>query len=210
MGQVPQHRRERRGRAAQLEHLALEHVDHVRVGDPARLGEHRGLGLVDVLLQRAAHDDVGVDDRVEHGVQHRRTVRARAGRDRARAAARTACSPPCSPCRTVMHEVAADEDHHLAGLDHLGGAAGQRVVVVHRLDDDEQRVVVRLELGPLVGVDRRPRRPAGAARTARRCRRTARSFGSCRPIQTNPSPVRSTSSIARASRAGPGSRQPSR
>jgi hypothetical protein len=44
------------------------------------------------------------------------------------------------------HEGVPDEDHQLAG--------GHRValrLVRHRLQDDEQRVVVHLQLGPLVG-----------------------------------------------------------
>ena len=52
------------------------------------------------------------------------------------------------------HEVRADEDHHLTGLDHLAGA-GQLVVldVTSGLEDREQRVAVPLELGPLMGGD---------------------------------------------------------
>ena len=53
------------------------------------------------------------------------------------------------------HEVGADEDHDLAGLDDLPGL-GHRLVldVVHRLEDQEQRLVVALQLRPLVGVHR--------------------------------------------------------
>jgi hypothetical protein len=47
------------------------------------------------------------------------------------------------------HEPRVDEQHHLADLDHL-----LRVHVGRRLDDDEQRLVVELDLGPLMGLDR--------------------------------------------------------
>ena len=52
-------------------------------------------------------------------------------------------------------EVGADEDHDLAGLDDLAGL-GHRLVldVVHRLEDQEQRLVVAFQLRPLVGVHR--------------------------------------------------------
>ena len=52
------------------------------------------------------------------------------------------------------HEVAADEDHDLAGLDDLPGQ-GHRLVrdVLHRLEHQEQGVVVALHLGALMGMD---------------------------------------------------------
>jgi hypothetical protein len=50
------------------------------------------------------------------------------------------------------HEVAAEEDHDLPGLDDL--LAGLRAAVADGLEHHEQRVVVALELGPLVGVHR--------------------------------------------------------
>ena len=52
-------------------------------------------------------------------------------------------------------EVGPDEDHDLAGLDDLAGL-GHRLVldVVDGLEHQEQRVVVALQLGSLVGVHR--------------------------------------------------------
>jgi len=52
------------------------------------------------------------------------------------------------------HVVRAQEDHDLAGAHDLAG--GGQLVVLHvgrRLQHHEERVVVALELGPLVGVD---------------------------------------------------------
>ncbi|GAA3046489.1 hypothetical protein GCM10020000_28060 [Streptomyces olivoverticillatus] len=51
-------------------------------------------------------------------------------------------------------EVRAGEAHHLAGLHHLAGGGQFGVLdVVDGLEDGEERVVVALQLGPLVGVD---------------------------------------------------------
>ena len=51
-------------------------------------------------------------------------------------------------------EVRADERHDLAGLDQLGGGGGLVVLDVgDGLEHHEQRVVVALQLGPLVGGD---------------------------------------------------------
>ena len=53
------------------------------------------------------------------------------------------------------HEVGPDEDHDLAGLDDLAGQRHRLVLdVVDRLEHQEQRVVVALELRSLVGVHR--------------------------------------------------------
>ena len=53
------------------------------------------------------------------------------------------------------HEIGADEDHDFPGLDDLPGV-GHRLVfdVVHRLENQEQRLVVALQLRPLMGVHR--------------------------------------------------------
>ena len=76
------------------------------------------------------------------------------GRGRARcalllevAAGRCAARRP-APWRTVTTKSLADEHVDLAGLDGV-----LLVDVPERLEDEEQRVVVALELGPLVGVD---------------------------------------------------------
>lgn len=51
------------------------------------------------------------------------------------------------------HEVLADEDHHLAGFDDLARQRHRFVLdVIHGFEHKEQRVVVAIQLGPLVGV----------------------------------------------------------
>ncbi len=53
------------------------------------------------------------------------------------------------------HEVAADEDHDLAGLDDLAGQHHRFVPdVIDGLEDEEQGVGVPLHLGPLMGAHR--------------------------------------------------------
>ena len=53
------------------------------------------------------------------------------------------------------HEVGADEDHDLAGLDDLPGLGHRHVLdVVDRLEDHEQRLVVALQLRSLMRVHR--------------------------------------------------------
>ena len=116
--------------------------------------EHRRLELVDVLLHRAGHLDEGVDDEVRDGVEDR-------GRAQAQQVALLLQPGPQlgQPAVPAVphgdHVVRAEEDHDLAGVDHLAGR-GQLLVlhVGRRLEHHEQRVVVALELGALVGVDR--------------------------------------------------------
>lgn len=51
-------------------------------------------------------------------------------------------------------EVPAGEAHHLTGLDDLAAGVEPVVVeVVDGLEDREERVVIALQLGPLVGLD---------------------------------------------------------
>ena len=105
------------------------------------------------------------------GSGRRRRRSPRTSPPRGRAAAPRA--PPPAGARTVPsglrlavphghHEGVAHEDHQLAGGD------GVAVVVVgDRLEHQEERVVVDLQLRPLVGASARPPPPAGAARTPR-------------------------------------------
>lgn len=129
----------------EFDHLAGEFVDALR--DVGLAAEDLGLDLVDVVGQARHHGGVAVHDGVEDGVEdrlgtvgeqivvpfespaHRREVRRLAVPDR-------------------HHEGRADEHVQLAEFDGL-----RRVEVASRLQDDEQRVVVPLELGPLVGLD---------------------------------------------------------
>ncbi len=166
---------------AELDHLALEVVDPRRAV-AAVGGEHLLLDFLDVLLDLEGDRRVVVHDRVGDGVQHSR-----------RAAVedlRLALEPlphvgegPSLPVPDGDHERVADEQHHVAQLDLL-----RVLVVAHRLQDDEQRVVVLLDLRPLVRLERVLDRQRRAARTRPRpCRarprsgRAARSRRSSRP-----------------------------
>ncbi|GAA2924572.1 hypothetical protein GCM10020221_20640 [Streptomyces thioluteus] len=96
----------------------------------------------------------------------------------------------------------------LAGLHHLAGGGEFGVLdIVDGLEDREQRVVVALQLGPLVGVDRvlhgqrvQPELPGDACELLLR--------GSCSPIQANPPSAR-TRRIASAGPHGELTRRPS-
>ena len=96
------------------------------------------------------------------------------------------------PCRTVTTKSDADEEVDLAGLDGV-----VLVDVPERLQHQEQAVVVALELGPLVGVERVL---DGEGVQAERDRATVLELdlgsGSCRPTQT-----KSPSSVAPANAA---------
>ena len=155
VGADPLQRQGQRGdRPAQLDDFALHQVDVLDVGF--------GLRREDVLLHRV---DVGLDEIGDVEVASRPRGR--------RSRACTAYGPSLqlagalsiflrTPGQAAVvavahgdHEVASDEDHDLAGLDDLAGQGHRFVLdVVHGLEHQEQRVVVALEFGPLVGVHR--------------------------------------------------------
>ena len=152
-GEDAQRHQQWRCRPPQCHDLALERVDHAGLGLRVSLGEHGGLDLVQVVLQRLGDDYVAVHDVVQDRVQHDR----RPQREQLRIGLQPVPDPAELSVRTVPdrhHEVVPEEDHHLAGGGHLGRARRHRVVVVHGLDDREQQVLVLLELGPLVRVHR--------------------------------------------------------
>ena len=112
----------------------------------ARAREHLHLDLVDVGLDAAGRVLVHVDDVVGDRVQHLGGpdgqplgIGLELAADRGQVAALTVADGD--------HVVDADEDHHLAELEHL-----VVVDVAQRLQHDEQRVVVPLELRALMGV----------------------------------------------------------
>ena len=110
------------------------------------------LHRVDVGLDEIGDVEVGVHhvvgDRVHHRIRTELAIRGSAVHLPAHA-----CQPTVVAVAHGDHEVASDEDHDLAGLDDLAGH-GHRLVldVVHGLEHQEQRVVVALEFGALVGV----------------------------------------------------------
>ena len=86
------------------------------------------------------------------------------------------------PWRTVMTNFVADEHVDLAGLDGV-----VLVDVPERLEHEEQRVVVALELGTLVGGERVLDGQRVQVVDLLDRRRARRSSGSCRPTQTKSS-----------------------
>ena len=179
------HRAQQRGhRPLELQHLALELVDPARVGRVRRSRrEDVGLDLVDVALQAVDDGQVVVDDLVGDGVQHR------GGALGEQLACLAPSAVPQRAQRTVAAvpdgdgEVGSGEHHQLAGVHHLA-AGGELVVldVADGLEDGEQDVVVRLDLGALVRVHRvldgqrvQPERCGDARRTPPRSARADRS-----------------------------------
>ena len=143
--ELPHRLAQRHHRSPHLGDLALEHVDPVRVVG-ADGGEDRLLHLVDVHLERLADLLVLVDHPVADGVEHRhRTVLEHLG-----PVLEVAARGGEVDALAVAHrddEVPADEHVDLAGLDRV-----LLVDVPERLEHEEERVVVALELGTLVGV----------------------------------------------------------
>ena len=143
---------QRHHRAPQLQHLALHDVDLLGVHGRARL-EHLGLDLVHVLLDGVGDRDVLVHDVVGDRVQHGGGPE----RELLRVGLQLLAHAVQAAVLAVAHrhdEVRADERHHLAGLDQLDGGGGLVVLDVgHRLEHHEQRVLVALQLGPLLRGD---------------------------------------------------------
>jgi hypothetical protein len=106
-------------------------------------------------------------------------------------------------------EIRPEEHHHLARRDDLPG--GRRLAVADvadGLEHHEQRVVVALQLGPLVGVHRVLDGELVQAEDVRDAGDLL-GVGLVQPIQTKPSPRRRTSASARSCVQRPGSRTPS-
>ena len=144
---------ERGDRPSQLDHLALEQVDRLD-GGFARRGERRLLNGVDVGFHRLGHGAVGVDDVVGDRMHHRVGAECELGGFGFQFLADSGQSGVVAVA-DGHHEVRPDEDHDLACLDDLAGQFHRLVrQVVHRLENQEQGVVVPLDLGPLMGVHR--------------------------------------------------------
>ena len=142
----PQRRRQRHGRTAELQDLALEPVDRRRA-DLVGTGEDRRLDVLEVLLELGVDRDVVVDDAVHHRVHDRDGTVTQAVSIALKALADTSERVGL----TASHrddEPVADEEHHLTGL-HVRGLFD----VAQGLHHDEDRVVVELDLGPLVALD---------------------------------------------------------
>ena len=140
-------------RPAQLDDFPLEQVDALDVGVLMRREDvlfHR----VDVGLDQIGDVEVAVDDMVGDGVHDRVRPELEDGRRGVEALAHPG-QPAVLAVPDGHHEVRADEDHDLAGLDDFAGLGDGFVFdVVHRLEHQEQRLVVALQLGPLMRVHR--------------------------------------------------------
>ena len=109
---------------------------------------------VDVGLDQVGDVEVAVDDVVGDRVHDRVRAQLQGRRGRVECLAH----PGQLAVLAVTdrdHEIGSDEDHDLAGLDDLAGVDHRHVFdVVHGLEHQEQRLVVALQLRPLMGVHR--------------------------------------------------------
>ena len=130
-------------RPVELEHLASA-ADPLRGSRPI-LGEHVG-DLADIVLQRGDDGAVVVDDLVDDRVQGGCGAEPKEARAplEARVARR---ATPVSPCRTVTMKPSPTK----SWISPVPRRARRRT---RAAEDDEQRVVVHLQLRPLMGVDR--------------------------------------------------------
>ena len=146
-----QRQRQRVDRTAQLDDLPLEQVDALDVGLRQRREDvlfHRvDVGFHQIRdVEVAVHDVIGdrVHDRVGTQLEDRRRgvqLLAHPGQ------------PAVLAVADRDHEIGTDEDHDLAGLDDFAGEGDGYVFdVVHGLEHQEQRLVVALQLGPLMRV----------------------------------------------------------
>ena len=147
--QLLQRRRERQHRPPELRHLPLELVDALRVVVLVAAGEDLGLDLVDVVVDERDRLLVAVDHQVGGPVQHpRRAV--------AHGLGVAGVELRAHPAQDVAVAVAdghderrPEEDGDLADVHDL-----LVVDVGDRLEDHEHDVVVDLQLGTLVRLDR--------------------------------------------------------
>ena len=115
-------------------------------------GEDLLLDLLDVVVDPVDDGRVVVDDLVDDRPDDRRRAAPRRSSGCSSSRRRAGASSLASPWRTAITYPVADEEVDLAELDLLLG-----VVVAGGPQHDEQRVLVVLELRPLVRVRPRPR-----------------------------------------------------
>ena len=137
------HLDERQHRALERHQVALEAINIARRVARALLGEDLVLELLEVVLQRLHHREVLVDDEVHQRIKHEARP---LGEERGRPLAARP-QPLVGRQRAVAdrHQVVVpDEDVRLAELQLA------RRVALHRTQHDEQRLLVLLELRPLM------------------------------------------------------------
>ncbi len=142
---------QRRDRAAQLDDLAFEQVDALDVG-LASGGEDVLFHGVDVGLDQIGDIEIAVDDVIGDRMHDRVGPERQTGGRRVELLA-DAGEPTVLTMADGDHEIGTDEDHDLAGFDDLASQRHGNVLdVVDRLEHQEQRVVVTLQLRSLMGV----------------------------------------------------------
>ena len=136
---------------AQLDDFALEQIDRLDLG-PVAGRERHFLDGVDVGRHQVGDVEVVVHHGIGDGVHHREWAQPHLLGVGIHPLAHVG-QPTVLAVPDCHHEIAVDEDHDLAGLDDLAGQH-QRLVrnVVDRLENQEQRLVVTLQLRPLVGL----------------------------------------------------------
>src|SRR5215204_4690226 len=143
---ISKHTAERLCRPLELDHLAREFVDPAR--HAGITPEDLGLYLLDIVLEAVDYGSVVVNDTIHYGVQDRLGSTAQVLGVGLQSLAYSAQVRHL----TVAHahyEVFSHKEVDFAELDPL-----LLVQVTGRLEHDEERIPVVLQLGPLVGVRR--------------------------------------------------------
>src|ERR687897_1534325 len=143
---ISKHTAERFRRPLELDHLARELVDPARhVGITP---EDLGLYLFDIVLEAVDYGPVVINDTVHDGVQDRLGSTAQV-----LGVGLQLLAYPTQVRRLAVahahHEIFSHKEVNLAELDPL-----LLVQVTGRLEHEEERIAVALQLGPLVGVRR--------------------------------------------------------
>src|SRR5829696_5874486 len=143
---ISKHTAERFRRPLELDHLARELVDPARhVGITP---EDLGLYLFDIVLEAVDYGPVVINDTVHDGVQDRLGSTAQVLGVGLQLLAYSA-QVRCLSVAHAHYEVFSHKEVDFAELDPL-----LLVQVTGRLEHDEERIYVALQLGPLVGVRR--------------------------------------------------------
>src|SRR5215210_2077781 len=143
---IPEYPAERLGSPLELDHFARELVDPAR--HTGITSEDLGLYLLDIVLEAVDYGSVVVNDTVHYGVQDRL-----GSTTQVLGVGLQLLAYPAQVRRlSVAHahyEVFSHKEVDFAELDPL-----LLVQVTGRLEHDEERIPVALQLGPLVGVRR--------------------------------------------------------
>src|SRR5215210_8540760 len=143
---IPEYPAERLGSPLELDHFARELVDPAR--HTGITSEDLGLYLLDIVLEAVDYGSVVVNDTVHYGVQDRLGSTTQVLGVGLQLLAYSAQVRRLSVAH-AHYEVFSHKEVDFAELDPL-----LLVQVTGRLEHDEERIPVALQLGPLVGVRR--------------------------------------------------------